>query len=304
MGCWDCDGGGISMSAAAAALHGLPEAPHSEPLETWLARLHPEDREVAREAFAAALRGAEMLREEWRLACGAGEWRWIEMRGRAMRPAPDAPPLLIGIQLDIAHRKARETVALLALREVEHRAKNALATAQALVRLTRATDPRAFIRAVEQRLAALGRAHAQLSAVPGGAGVSLRSIAEAELAPYGGEDARRLHGPELVLASMAVQPLCMALHELVTNAAKYGALSQPGGVVALRWRLRPDGGFVLSWQEGDGPKFSTPPARRGFGLAMLDALVRGQLGGTLRIAWRADGLRVTLRLPQGCLRAA
>jgi two-component sensor histidine kinase len=303
MGSWECAAGLIRLSAEAAALHGLPPVPHTEPLETWLARLHPEDRVPARGAFAAALAAPVPLRGEWRLGVGAGEWSWVELRGGAPRPLAEAPPLLFGVLLDIAPRKAREAVTLLGLREMEHRAKNALATAQALVRLTRAEDPRAFVRAVEQRLAALGRAHAQLSAAPGGEGVSLRGIARAELDPYGREEARRLHGPALVLPPAAVQPLCMVLHELATNAAKYGALSRPGGMVTLRWRQRRGGGLLLAWRETGGPPVDAPPASHGFGLTMLDALIREQLGGALRVGWRTEGLRLVLCLPAACLGA-
>jgi two-component sensor histidine kinase len=295
MGAWeyDLDLGSMRLSAAA----------HAEPLDAWLARLHPDDRAAAHAAFEAAAQGAGPLRGEWRLGT-AGAWQWMELRGQAL-PMDGLPePRVLGVLLDIAQRKARETVALLALREVEHRAKNALATAQALVRLTRADDPRDFIRSVEQRLAALGRAHAQLSALPTGAGVLLGGVAEAELAPYGDRSAWRLAGPELVLAPMAVQPLCMALHELVTNAAKYGGLSRPGGLVALRWRMLGSGGVLLCWQERGGPALATPPERRGFGLAMLDGLVQGQLGGVLRFAWRSGGLRVRVWLPRGRIVAA
>lgn len=301
-GSWDCDPAGavIRFGPAAAALHGVMRGGMEEGLDAWLARLHPEDQAAARVAFSAALRGVAALRGEWRLrGPGEADWRWIELRGRLL-PASRGAPRLIGVLLDIGARKAREAVARLVVREAEHRAKNALATAQALVRLTKAEDPRAFARAVDLRLAALGRAHARLSAAPPGTGVLLRGIAEAEFAPYGDAANRRLGGPETALSPLAVQPVCMALHELVTNSAKYGALSRPGGVVGLRWRHAADGRLILSWRESGGPRVSGAPARRGFGLALLDALVRGQLGGALRLGWGTGGLRALLCLPEGC----
>lgn len=296
MGSWELDREGrtIRLSPVAAMLQGLPRAPHAESLVAWLGRVHADDRSAARAAFDAALHAGQALRGEWRLrGAGSQEYGWIELRGGRV----GVPPRLVGVHLDIAHRKAHEAAERLALREVEHRAKNALSTAQALVRLTRAEDPQAYARAVDQRLAALGRAHARLSAAPISGGIALRSIAEDEFAPYGGAGAAVLQGPLVLVAPAAVQPICMALHELVTNAAKYGALSSPGGKVLLRWRSGCDGGLVLSWREVGGPTVEQPPDRRGFGLTLLDALVSGQLGGRLRLGWGSKGLRVLAWLP-------
>lgn len=271
----------------------------TERLAEWLGRLHPEDRDAAAAALASALAGGEPVRGEWRIATGEDGWRWIELRAGRIGD----PPRLSGVLLDIGARKAREAAVWLAVREAEHRAKNALSAAQALVRLTRAEDPRGFVRAVDQRLAALGRAHARLSAVPQGRGVALRAVAEDELAPYGEAHSRVLRGPEVMLSPLAVQPVCMAVHELVTNAAKHGALSRPGGVVRLNWRRMPRGGLVLCWRESGGPPLTRRPDRRGFGLTMLEALLQDQIGGILRARWRPEGLRLLLCLPAACLEA-
>jgi PAS domain S-box-containing protein len=302
IGSWEVDllTGRLRLSPNACHLHGLsyPPAPERATLTGWLTRLHPEDRPRAEQLVVAVIRDGGRFRHEFRLRHGrSGEWRWFEGRGRRI-DSPDGTPLrLVGIDIDIASRKEREAQSLLALREVEHRAKNALATAQAVVRLTRAEDPRDFARSVEQRLAALGRAHARLSAATATEGVSLRSLAEDEFGPYGRAHALLLRGPEVALAARAVQPACMALHELVTNAAKYGALSRREGRVSLTWRRREDGGVWLRWAEHGGPAVALPPTRRGFGLAMLDAVVRGQLHGLLRFTWAPDGLRVLMCLP-------
>ncbi len=298
---WEYDAAddAVHVGPGAESLGLAPVAP-PERLQDWLARLHPEEREDARAALATALAGGAPLRAEWRLASGVDSWRWVELRAGRVE-GPSAPPRLAGVLFDIGARKARDAAVWLAVREVEHRAKNALSTAQALVRLTRADNPRDFARAVDQRLAALGRAHARLSAAPRGCGIALRAMAEEELAPYGEGRHHLLHGPEIELTPTAVQPVCMALHELVTNAAKHGGLSRPGGTVRLRWRRMRGGMLALSWRESGGPPVLHRPERRGFGLTMLEALLQEQIGGVMRPSWHPDGLRLLLCLPEGCI---
>jgi two-component sensor histidine kinase len=302
-GSWELDPatGRMRLSPGAAALHELAE-PIPAALLTrgaWLARVHPDDRAVTDAALEATLRDGVPLRHELRIRRRDGGFRWIECRGALRRGEGEAARLL-ALDIDVTARRESEARAALGLREVEHRAKNALSTAQALVRLTRAEDPAEFARLVQRRLAALGRAHARLTAAPPGAGHLLRDIAAEEFTPYG-RDAVLLRGPELALAAPAVQPVCMALHELATNAAKHGALSRVGGIVHLGWRRLGDGALLLAWREAGGPPPGAVPGRGGFGMALLDALLRGQLGGRLRFTWRPAGLRLSAVLPAACL---
>ena len=295
--------GVVTLSEGACALQALPHPPPpgEATLEAWFGRLHPDDRASAVDAMTAAMRDGTPLRHEFRIRLPDGGWRWLEGRGRRLDAEDGTPIGFIGVDVDINDRKQAETRTQLVLREVEHRAKNAIAAAQAVVRLTRAEDPSDFTRRVERRLAALGRAHARLSAVPPGEGVEALPLIEAELAPYDPGGAVRLRGPRTFVSAGCVQPVCMALHELATNAAKYGALSRHGGSLSLAWRRPVQGGLVLFWREFGGPVPMQPPERRGFGLSLLDALVRGQLGGTLRIAWRPQGVAVIAWLPAGCV---
>ena len=174
-------------------------------------------------------------------------------------------------------------------------------------------NARALVPAVEAELdahvAALARAHSLL-AEGGWSGADLRAVAERELAPYAAPSpgtarpeagAVSLDGPPVPLAPVAVQPLAMVLHELATNAAKHGALCAPGGRVEVRWRLGrrvgEDGLFLLRWAETGGPPVAGAPARRGFGTRVVEATVRGQLGGTVERRWEATGLVVEVAVP-------
>ncbi|MBD0271491.1 MAG: PAS domain S-box protein, partial [Acetobacteraceae bacterium] len=219
-----------------------------------------------------------------------------------------------GILRDISARKAGEARRALLAREVDHRAKNALAVVQSVLRLTPADDPRAYAAAVGARVSALARAHSLL-AEGGWSGADLRAVAERELAPYAAP--RRgdtvadpasperppvsLDGPPVPLTPAAVQPFAMVLHELATNAAKHGALSVPGGRVEVRWRAGrragDDGMLRLRWAEAGGPPLRGAPARRSFGSRLIEATVRGQLGGSVERRWENAGLVVEIAVP-------
>ena len=197
-------------------------------------------------------------------------------------------------------------------REVDHRARNVLAVVQAALRLTPKDDPVAYARAVEGRVAALGRAHTILAAGKWKSG-PLRALVEAELAafqpaekvPAPAEQRVAVEGPDLALAPEAVQALSMAIHELATNAAKYGALSAPEGRVSVSWKLdRALSQLVLTWRERGGPRVADTPARRGFGSRVIEATVKNQLGGTVERAWDEQGLVCIMTVPVARVLAA
>jgi PAS domain S-box-containing protein len=210
-----------------------------------------------------------------------------------------------GIMRDISARKADEVRRTLLAREVDHRAKNALAVVQSVIRLTPRDQPENFATSVEARVAALARVHSLL-ATGGWSGADLRTVAERELAPYtpmarGRGAAVSLDGPPVVLAPIAVQPLAMVLHELATNAAKHGALSTPDGRVEVRWRAGrragEDGLLRLRWAESGGPEVRGAPARRGFGIRVIETTIRGQLGGSVEPRWEPTGHVVETAIP-------
>jgi PAS domain S-box-containing protein len=208
-------------------------------------------------------------------------------------PIKSAEGRIIGaskIARDITERKrAEEHIALLA-REVDHRAKNLLSLAQAIVQLTPADTIEDFKAAVEGRLQALARVHTALSE-SSWVGARLAHLISEELAPYKREGVQRTrsNGPNLLLKPTAAQAMAMVLHELTTNAVKYGALSVPSGSVEIEWRNAADGTLVLHWRETGGPSVK-PAERQGFGTKVIERSVRDQLGGDARFDWRPEGL--------------
>ncbi len=226
--------------------------------------------------------------------------RWFEVMAYRVEEGRFA-----ALFFDVTQRKEAEERQALLAREVDHRAKNALAVVQSVVGLTRAEDAAGFRAAVTGRIAAMARAHTIL-AREGWDGAEFRELAEQELAPHRGTDGSRviLRGPDVGIAPEATQPLAMALHELATNAAKYGALSAAGGRVLLEWRPEEaTGGLLICWREEDGPRLEGPPSRRGFGSSMIERTVERQLRGRVTFGWHPHGLRCEISLPPAMLRA-
>jgi two-component sensor histidine kinase/ActR/RegA family two-component response regulator len=168
---------------------------------------------------------------------------------------------------------------------------------QSIVRLTRANDVAAYTSAVEGRIRALSHAHTVLS-LSRWQGADMHGLVEEELAPYRtGETVKvETFGPNVSLQPAAAQSLALALHELVTNAAKYGALSSMSGRVHFAWELNP-GQLVLKWTESGGPP-TLPPSSPGFGTRIITASVEGQLAGKAMFDWRPEGLQCVLSVPR------
>jgi PAS domain S-box-containing protein len=297
---WDMATGKVERTAGANQL--LGDAAGLSGAD-WLARMHPEDRErvVAELRRLDRDRASDSYAFEYRLRRADGGWAWLWDRGRVTRDAASgAVAWMIGGAVDVTARRLAEERQFLLLREVDHRAKNALAVVKAALRLTPRDDAAAFATAVDGRIDALARAQALLSETSW-SGTPLRQILESTLeafigTPDGQAPRVTMEGPELVLAAGAIQPLAMAVHELATNATKYGALSCPGGRLALAWRLH-EQTLELTWSERGGPELPLTPRQRGFGSRVVDATLRSQLGGTVEWHWEHEGLRLTLTMP-------
>ena len=181
------------------------------------------------------------------------------------------------------------------LREVDHRAKNALALVQGIVRLSCADDAQAYARSVQARVEALARAHAILSAMRWRE-VPLERLIQAEVEPFG---SRRVHfeGTTVELSGEQVQPLGLVLHELLSNAERHGALSERAGTVSIRIGTdEARGRFVVYWEESGGPAVQEEPSP-GFGLTLVRATVERQMDGSARMDWTPGGLSARFELP-------
>jgi PAS domain S-box-containing protein len=214
-------------------------------------------------------------------------------------PVKNAKGQIIGaskIARDITESKRNEAQIAILAREAEHRVKNILATVQATVHLTQSDTPDGLKQAIEGRIQALANVH-RLFVESRWTGAELDSLVKQELAAYcqEGETRARIDGPTVLLEPTTAQTVAVTLHELATNAAKYGALSVANGGVEVEWSPVADGRLVLRWTETGGPPV-TAPTRRGFGTRVMDSMIRGQLNGEMRFDWRAEGLACEITL--------
>ena len=221
-------------------------------------------------------------------------------------PIMNAQGTIVGaskIARDISERKRNEEQIALLAREAEHRVKNVLATVQATVHLTQADTPERLKQAIEGRIQALANVHA-LFVKSRWAGAELRSLVMQEILPYqSGDDNRvQIDGPALFLETDTAQTIAVALHELTTNAAKYGSLSVPEGRVRITWSHDAGENLTLRWTETGGPPVEKP-TRKGFGTRVMEAMVQGQLKGDIRFDWRAEGLVCEIRSEDGVTQA-
>lgn len=279
-------------------LHGRDPTLGEPSIEEWFDIVHPDDREPAAAAFAAAEVGSS-YEYEFRIVLPDGSIRWLRAQARVDGDEQGQPLRHIGINMDVTERKRDEERQQLLMAELDHRVKNILATIQALIARTAASkgSVEELARTLQGRVQAMARAHSML-ARNRWESASLRSLLEDELKPYG-EERVRLSGPDVALVPRAALSLSLALHELTTNAAKYGALSSPNGQVQVDWSIS-DGAkpeLCLDWIESGGPLLSGPPARQGFGSLMTERVIRHEFGGQLTLTYTRLGLRGRIVLP-------
>ncbi len=267
--------------------------------EWWLDRLHPEDRPQLDAALAQLHAGErDRFELEYRVRHRLGHHIWVWHRSIANRGADGVVDRIVGSVTDItAERAARDNEALVA-REMEHRVKNSFALIVSLVSLTAARRPEArdFAAELRERVMALTAAHDLVHR--GAAATTLHGLIRRMSQAYDlGREAARitLEGEDVPLRPASVPQFGLVLHEWLTNAAKYGALSHVEG--RLRITTRSSGGELrLDWEEGGGPPIAGPPAQMGFG-SMLLASTAHALEARQTLDWRPEGLHITLTLP-------
>jgi two-component sensor histidine kinase len=296
MGSWDWDwvNGDWMWDEGQYRIFGVDPRTFAVTPASVQALLHPGDIDEFRKAMAQFAMGVGSYEAEFRINRPDGETRWcvgtaaatVDKGGRVVRVS--------GVTVDITERKRAEERQNLLAREVDHRAKNALALAQSIVRLTRGENVKAYVQAVEGRISALARVHTILS-LSSWQGAEIGKLVDEELAPYSTGDQIAFGGSDIQLQPATAQTLALALHELVTNSAKYGALSTLSGRLSIKWEIQ---GNLLQmvWEERDGPLVEKP-ASRGFGTRSVIASIESQLGGQAEFDWRSEGLICRLSVP-------
>jgi len=283
----------------AQRLYGLTEARFLHDDEGVKGKFHPDDMDLmwARVAEALDPAGEGRYEVEYRVKQLDGSWRWLSAWGLVEfeGEGPDRKAVAIaGASRDLTELKQAEELQRLLVNELNHRVKNTLATVQSITSQTlrAAPDPGAACDAIEDRIISLARVHDLLTA-RSWSGADLRDVARRAMQPFAAAQLD-LAGPSIDVPPQHALALSLALHELATNAAKYGALSVPGGRVSISWSQE-SGMLRLTWREAGGPPVS-PPTRRGFGSRLLEASLR-DLRGQSRLDYAPDGVRADFSAP-------
>lgn len=312
LGTWqvDLETNLISWDEGCCALHHIPrDGLFSTTLEDAYSAIHEDDRERVRKCIEHACKpdGSGHYECEYRVHLVDGQLHWFRSVGQTLfvqEGSERRAVRLSGVLSDITDRQRTEEAQQLLTRELNHRVKNLFAIANGMVSMTARTakDPKEMANALRGRLGALSRAHelVQPAAAHHGVGseVELGRLCEAVIEPYrqGGQSRIDIEGPSVPVGSNATTSLALVLHELATNAGKYGCLSQSEGHLSVRWTIQDDQVDFL-WIETGGPAIGSEPEFEGFGTQLSQRSIAGQLGGTLDREWLVEGLRVHMTLP-------
>lgn len=293
---WDAESGRYSWDSGQYQIFGVEPKTFAVTAENIRASIHPDDWKALQDNFGRMAQARRADQFEFRVRRPDGQLRWclasaaasVDRNGRIIRVS--------GVTYDITDRKEAEEKQTLLAREVDHRAKNALALVQSILRLTRSDSLAQYTYAVEGRIRALSRAHTILSQSRWH-GANLRGLIDEELEPYksSGINHIDISGPNIFLQPATAQTIALAFHELATNAAKYGALSVGSGRLRLNWNAENDL-LKFDWQETGGPA-TAPPSHRGFGTRIIVASVEQQLGGRVHLNWHEKGLNCSFTIP-------
>ncbi len=266
----------------------------------WLEAIHPDDREPTRARWQDAQRSGEYYIEHRIRRSLDGQYRWHQTRAK---PAGPSSMEWVGTSADVHEMRGLQDRQQVLLSELQHRTRNLLALVQAIARQTLKVSGSLadFAEQFESRLAALSRVQGILARTDHGP-VDLKQIVQAELEAHGAGAAAETSGPPLDLAPNAAQALALALHELATNAVKYGALQQPAGKLTVKWKLGHDHEgprAIIEWRETGVPISDPPPIgrRKGYGTELIERALPYQLNALTKLDFTSDGVRCTVELP-------
>ena len=297
---YDINSDKMQVSEGYAAIHGLPEGITESSRSEWRSRAHPED--IARMVSLRRQAFQEQRGEhgaEYRIVRPCGEVRWIESRSFMSYDGDGIPQRVIGVNIDITERKRAEEHQRVLVAELDHRVKNVLATVSAVAGHTLETSSSMshFVAALDGRIRSMATAHELLS-TRGWRGMPLAELVQREFAAYGSSNNTKIDGPEVMLSAEAGQAFAMVIHELVTNAAKYGALSTKSGRVSVRWYRKLNGSaqLILVWQETGGPRVEARK-KSGYGTGVVRDLIPYEFGGTVDWSFGSEGVQCRLEIP-------
>ena len=302
VGTWDMnvDTGELTWSERCYQMFGIKVGAPID-VDTAVDCMHPADRDKVREAMALSLDPA--IRADYATefrSIGRDDHveRWLSVKGKVFFGDDDKPHRFVGAVVNVTDRKRAELHLRLLVNELNHRVKNSLATIQAIAAQS-FTGERALPQAQEafsSRIVALAEAHDLLTR-ENWEGAELHDVTTRLAALHGGPGRFELSGPSIRLSPKTALSLSMALHELATNAMKYGALSTPDGRIRVAWDLAPEPGAArldLTWTERGGPRVS-PPTGRGFGSRLIERGLAAELSGSAAIDFHPDGVVCRIR---------
>jgi PAS domain S-box-containing protein len=297
---WNVLTGSSRRSENASQILGL-DPQHELTADEFLTRVHPEDRE----RFTALVRDARPERPSYaatfRYVRPDGQEVWLEQNARADFDAAGRVVRLKGVTRDITERKRAEQRQDMLAAELDHRVKNVLSRVAVAAMYTRqgSRSMDEFVRALDGRIQSMAAAHSLLSESRWH-GVGLTDLVRHQLAPYATDANAAVSGPDVMLSAAETQALAMVIHELITNAAKYGALSTPSGSVSLDWDQMPgaDGTprLLMTWRETGGPPIAAP-SRSGYGTSLIRDLIPHELGGKVELELAPAGVTCRIEIP-------
>jgi PAS domain S-box-containing protein len=287
---------------ASAAIYGLPHSTMEIGTQQWGKRVHRDD--VARLRSEQIRAFKEKRREvvsEFRFVRPGGEIRWVEARSLVAYDNSGRAERMTGVYIDVTERRKTEEYKSLLIAELDHRVKNVLACVAAIAQRSRECSRSAeeFLEVLNGRINSLANTHALLSR-SSWEGVGIGELVRSELAPCASNGSSLIEGPDIVVAAEATQPLAIVLHELTTNATKYGALSSHRGRVSVCWQRRSSRGsrdhLALEWRETGGPPIAVP-GPPGYGSSVIRELIPYELGGSVQYVFAPEGVRCRLEIP-------
>jgi PAS domain S-box-containing protein len=293
---WDVRTGISRRSNNAAQILGFDSR---EPFAAsrFLQHVHPDDRAQ----FKAHVRGVNPETSSYALTFRFirpdGQEVWLEETSRAEFDAAGRFVLLKGLTRDITARKRAEERQDMLIAEFDHRVKNILARVAVVAMYTRqgSRSMDEFIQTLDGRIQSMATAHSLLSQSRW-TGAGLADLARHQLEPYTTEANTTVQGPNVMLTAAATQAVAMVLHELVTNAAKYGALSSPNGRVSVQWEA-PEGSLSVAWRETGGPPVAASAPQSGYGTSLIRDLIPHELGGKVDLVMAPEGVQCTIVIP-------